>query len=659
VSLFLLGERYSWWRGNPAVTAGALVYLAPVKNETGEKSLDNITALLQASLEQSAHINLLDQGRVGDILQNMTKPADTPITQPIGREIALRANAARVIFSSVTGSQGHYTLNIDIQRPVRFRDHWPNSFPWQVTGNTNSASQSTTIPQQLTSTLRNATDWIRKEVGESNNDIARTDDPPEDATTGSWEALQEFNEAIQLQHELKTEEAIQHLKQAVGIDPNFALAYGRLGDLEFSVGSSSAGLRSYARALDLTEIERLTARERDRIRGLAASDSGDFQSAVEAFRDYTVNYPQDYLGWFYLGNSVMMLGRKDEGIADMRNSYNRDPSSLSPAIQLGVFDAATGDFEGASELASKLRTNGASGYSAYLSGFSSFLEGKYDDAESNFAQIKNGSSPPGRTNGVLILEHLTAEQGRYAEALQLLDQGIVEDKQKGREADKSAKLIDRASIHAKLGNYARMLEDIDAALQADTNSLRIQSAGSILSLSLQAAPPSITVAIRERLRRLDREYSGDELGNYSKIAKFRIHAQALMASGDWESALIEARKASALDAPTADRSYLASILLSAANHQAEPAKKQALVNEAFHAYSAIVLSPGLAWDDWYRNPPGFLADEMTTFLDIASWLNIQDDDTQNVRNTLGLLRPGYAKSASQARRNSNLANTIQ
>jgi serine/threonine protein kinase len=35
VSLFLLGlNAISWWKGNPAVAAGALVYLAPVKNET-------------------------------------------------------------------------------------------------------------------------------------------------------------------------------------------------------------------------------------------------------------------------------------------------------------------------------------------------------------------------------------------------------------------------------------------------------------------------------------------------------------------------------------------------------------------------------------------------------------------------------------------------
>ena len=177
MSLFLLGLRYYWWEGNARLDPGALVYLAPVTNQTGEKSLDNITELLQASLEQSAHINLLDQGRVGDLLQNMTKPADTLIDQPTGREIGMRAAAARVIFAQVTGSQGHYTLNIDIQRtdytPGRFRDHWPKSFPWQVTGNTNSGA----IPQELTSTVGDATDWIRREVGESRDDIASLDVP--------------------------------------------------------------------------------------------------------------------------------------------------------------------------------------------------------------------------------------------------------------------------------------------------------------------------------------------------------------------------------------------------------------------------------------------------------------------------------------------------
>ena len=98
VSLSWPAYRLYQWRANSTVAPGTLVYLAPVKNETGEKQLDNITELVRAGLSQSAHINLLDAGRVGDVLQSMTKPADTPITQSIAREIAMRAGAPRVVF---------------------------------------------------------------------------------------------------------------------------------------------------------------------------------------------------------------------------------------------------------------------------------------------------------------------------------------------------------------------------------------------------------------------------------------------------------------------------------------------------------------------------------------------------------------------------------
>ena len=74
VALSFVAIRYI--RQPSPVSAGAVVYLAPVRNRTGN-SLDNIGELIQSGLAQSAHINLLDQGRVGDLLQQMTKPPDT------------------------------------------------------------------------------------------------------------------------------------------------------------------------------------------------------------------------------------------------------------------------------------------------------------------------------------------------------------------------------------------------------------------------------------------------------------------------------------------------------------------------------------------------------------------------------------------------------
>ena len=640
VSLFLLGLRFQWWEGNARLDPGALVYLAPVTNQTGEKSLDNITELLQASLEQSAHINLLDQGRVGDTLQRMIKAPEAAIDPATAREVAMRTGAVRVIFATVTGSGGSYQLNIDIQQPdntpMRYREHWPKSFPWKTFGSTAS---SYTIPQGLLTAVRDTSDWIRFKVGESKNDIARLDAPPEDVTTKSWEALLDFEMATELNGKSKNPEAVLYLQRAVKADPDFALAYGRLGDLQVAYGASVDGLRSYARALDLSELQHLTLRERDRIRGLAATDSGDFDDAISAFRDYTVSYEHDHLGWFYLGFPLVMAGRIDEGLADLRKSYQMAPSRLSPAAHLGMFDAATGNYREASDLADHLMKDGDLGYAHYILGLSSFLEGNYDNARAHFTEVRDGASPPGRTGGTMLLAHLDAERGQFAEAIGLLTDGILSDRKEGDLPDEAAELLDRAAVHCRLGAYSMMLDDIREALNLDRSPARINAASLILGKSSEAAPPSIAGRIRSLLYKLDREYAGDDLGNYSKLAKLRLHSQALLELGQWEKALIECRKANALDTPISDRSYWASVLVAAASHVTDPKRRDNLLEEALRAYTVTVLHPGLAWKQPYINPAGFLAEEMTEYLSLAAKLGKHNKDVTTVRDELLKLQP--------------------
>ena len=63
--MFYGGLRYIRSRTDSTVTPGALVYLAPVKNETREDAFNTITELIRGGLAQSAQITLLDQSSVG------------------------------------------------------------------------------------------------------------------------------------------------------------------------------------------------------------------------------------------------------------------------------------------------------------------------------------------------------------------------------------------------------------------------------------------------------------------------------------------------------------------------------------------------------------------------------------------------------------------
>ncbi len=652
VSLSFAGLRLYQSKADSKVTPGALVYLTPVKNQTGEKAFDNLTELIQAGLTQSAQINLLDQGRVGDILQQMTKSPDTVITEPIAREIAMRAGAPRVVFATVTGTNGSYKLNIDIQQPDasspnRYRDNWTRSFEWQSSGSTIGKG---TISQKLLTAIRNASDWVRHEAGESQNDIARLDTPPEDVTTSNWEALKEFEKALKLHEAGKTDEAILSLQTAVGIDPDFALAYGRLGDFQVALGHTAAGLTSYARALDLTEMRRLSLRQRDRIRGLAASDSGDFESATGAFRDYTINYEKDYLGWFYLGYPLMLLGREDEALSSLRKSYEIYPAGLSPITQLGTFDAASGNYQEAQQLAVILRQRGYLAYGARIQGLASFLSGNYDSAEQHFQEMIQSFHPHDRSMGFTMLIHLAAEEELIQKAMELLNQAMAEDRQRGDRAAESETFIDRAELERKLGNYEEVLESIQRGLSLDESPQRVSSAALILSRTLFVTKGPLASRIRQELLAIDSHFTGESIGNYSKLAKLRLRAHVALATGNWSSAVDLAKKADALDTPTGDRSSVAFVLITAAHFVIDKATKGKLLNEAAAMQSRTVLNPGLAWTDPFTNLPGFYAEEMSSFIETAKSID-KIEDVGQVSSILDRLRrntvPGNPQSTAR------------
>jgi eukaryotic-like serine/threonine-protein kinase len=180
-----------------------------------------------------------------------------------------------------------------------------------MSGSANARGANKDMPSAFLEAVRNSSDWIRHEIGESANDVASIDAPPEDVTTSNWAALSEFTQAEKFRATRNDDAAIVALRNAVAADPNFALAYARLGDILVSLSRFTEGYAAYDKAIALGD-QRLTRRERDRIRGIYASDTWDYVKAEQIFRDYATYYPHDYLGWFYRGTPLMMMGRVEE-----------------------------------------------------------------------------------------------------------------------------------------------------------------------------------------------------------------------------------------------------------------------------------------------------------------------------------------------------------
>jgi eukaryotic-like serine/threonine-protein kinase len=640
LALFLIGLRLFRSKASSKVETGALIYLPPVGNRTGDKAMASVGELVRAGLNQSTQVRLVDQSRVEEIVQQMTKSPDTVIDQPTGREIAMRAGAVRVVFCTITGSSGNYTLDVDVQQPdntpSRYREHWTQSFAWRAP---NGQAPSATIPAELASAARMASNWIRLEAGESKNDIARLDIPPEDVTTRSWAALDDFTQALHLYDKADTEGAIASLEHAVALDPNFALAMARLGDFQISLGRHYDGYQSYRKALALTEFQRLTRRERDRISGLAALDSSDFDAAEAAFRDYATLYPDDYRGWFYRGYPLMMLGRPEESLSSLRRAHQLDPTGASAAGQLGIFAAALGGAAEAVQVADDLDRNHHPVQAAYVRGISAFVGRRYQQANTEFAHLADSPEPFNKPWSLGWQARVAAETGQYNNAVDLLTKGIALDAAQGNREAEAAKLLDRAYLKCNRKQFAECLADVRAGDALDDSPQSCDRAGAVLAAATESAAANFAPQFRGELRQLESRSKAKDFGQISRIVAARIQGDEMIADRRWNEAIEAFRRASALDAPASPRAYLANALAEAAHHASNQAEAQAMNREALALDAELVNHIDYVWRRPGDFPPGFLADETAAYLRLARALGPDTDTRRRAFDLYRALRP--------------------
>lgn len=631
VALSSIGLRYFSTRGDAAVAPGALVYLAPVKNETGEKLLDSVTELVQAGLEQSSRINLLDAGKVGDTLQHMTKPPDKVTDATTAREIAMRAGAARVVFITLTSTNKSYQMDVEIQQPdntpERYRDHWIRSFNWT---NTAPPSKSADIPLALLTQVRSVSDWIRSKAGESANDIARLDAPPEDATTNSWLALQDFTEAQEKFRTSHSNDAITLLRSAITLDPHFCLAYALLGDVLYADDQAAEGNRAYRNALELDGQRRISLRERDRIQGIIAQDTLDFQSASQAYREYTLYYPNDYFGWFRLARPLLMLGRTQESIDALLQAHKVGPDKAGAVVQLVRGYLVLQDKDNVNKWLEVLRKNYSRDDYLFALGPVQFVDEDTQAAELTFKQLSTSSNPAYRDAGIHLLADLYAEQGNNSAAEETLTYGI------NRQPRSVTLHIARAEVECASHDVTACLNDMDRALDLEPGPNNVIKASEILGREIANANAAESRALRSGLDEL-RTKGGEQFGLVADLEGHLLNGELLLAHDRPDAAVVEFRKAAMLDAPINPKEYLARAL--AAQSRSGALAVQSGLRESASLYRATAEHPERIW--WFAPGylPGSYADSLCSLLRLETTQVRSGSDRTALAQRLARLRP--------------------
>jgi eukaryotic-like serine/threonine-protein kinase len=310
-AIFAGGLFYRSHKGQ-VITGKDSLLIADFVNTTNDPVFDGtLKKALAVDLEQSPYLNVFSDAKARNTLTLMGKPSDERVTVEIGREICQRNGVKALLAGSIANLGSQYVVMLDAINAA--------------TGDTLAEVQGQAdSKEQVLKALDSTTSQLRGKLGESLASIQKFDKPLEEATTSSLEALKSFTSG-DVKHSAGADLAsIPFYKRAIELDPNFAMAYARLGTVygNFSQVDVSAEYRKKAFELK----DRASERERLYITAHYYADSGQLEKGIAAYELYKQTYPRDVTPDVNMAVTyVQSLGEFEKGLENAKEAIRVDP----------------------------------------------------------------------------------------------------------------------------------------------------------------------------------------------------------------------------------------------------------------------------------------------------------------------------------------------
>ena len=317
IAAIAIGVFFFSGRHAKALTEKDSVVLTDFVNTTGDAVFDGtLKQALAVQLGQSPYINILPESKVQEALQFMGRKPDERINKELAKEISLRENAKAVIAGSIASLGSHYVIALEASNAQ--------------TGDSLATQQvEAENKEAVLKSLDSAATDLRKKLGESLTSVEQYKKPLEQATTSSLEALKEYSDGVALHTRLDEQPAIPHLKRAVELDPNFAMAYAVLGVCTSNVGRAKEGNDNLQKAYELRD--RASEREKLYIEAHYYDIvTGDAEKAVEIYAKWTQLYPRDDRAWSNLSLYYQILGQQQKSLETAVKDMQLEDSSAFP-----------------------------------------------------------------------------------------------------------------------------------------------------------------------------------------------------------------------------------------------------------------------------------------------------------------------------------------
>jgi tetratricopeptide (TPR) repeat protein len=340
------GGSYWHYRIREKLSANDTIVLADVTNQTSDPVLDDaINFALRIELAQTPFLRVLDEEKVRGYMKELNRPIDGRITLDIARQVCAKTSSKAMVTSAIADTGNGYRI---MMKAIDCAN-----------GKTVAQSaRNVTYRKNLVHELGVAGSELRAEMGEPAASVKKYNQPLEEVTSSSLEAIQLLAQGFRQQLSnaaaptpAVTISLLSFYRRAVDLDPSFALAWASLGNVYQTRAQFNMRLAMEAEAKAYELRNRLIPQLRYLIVTLYLSIGGDLEKAYPVYEEWVQNFPLDGVAHHNFGNALVFLGQFDRAADEYREALRLSPtmtgydSLMSSTLYAGRLAEAKAVFE--------------------------------------------------------------------------------------------------------------------------------------------------------------------------------------------------------------------------------------------------------------------------------------------------------------------------
>jgi serine/threonine protein kinase/tetratricopeptide (TPR) repeat protein len=440
--------------------------ILPFRNGSGDARLDwlgpSLSDMLNTDVGQSAHLRTISPDRLHQVLSDLRITPESTIDPTMVGRIAEFSNADTVVWGQYVKVGDQIRIDATLrdlkhQRTIPVKAEAPNEkalLP-AIVQLAQSIQQNLSLSSDVLQELR-----------------AKSFQP----SSSSLQALRNYNEGVELARQGNHLEAAKRFEASIQADPEFALAYSKLGQTYSNLRNDDKAEQFSRKAVDLSD--KLPPQERYLIQANYAQISNDNRKAIESYENLEKASPDDVDVHFHLGGLYESTGAYDKARVELAKVLAIDPKHVDALLAAGRVEIRSNNPKGSLDylnrgLSLAVQLDNPDGKATILNAMGAAYEqlNKPEEALRNYEEslaIKRGlGQKPGIALTLGNIARVQSSLGKPEEAYKSYQGAVKLQREIGDKKGLGVTLFNLGELYTERSRY-------EEALKAYKESLQIQ-----------------------------------------------------------------------------------------------------------------------------------------------------------------------------------------